>query len=164
MGGYDIFKSTYDENTHTFNNANNIGYPINTAYDDMNFRVSKNGKYGYMAAIRPNGFGEYDIYRVNFNELENEYSVVVGGFKTTNPNHEINYADIFISVNDATTKLLVGNYLPNPTNGRFIMILNPGKYNVSIEASGMKTIEKTIEVLDKSSFQPEIILDIELTK
>ena len=46
----------------------------------------------------------------------------------------------------------------------FSMILNPGKYNVSIEASGMKTIEKTIEVLDKSSFQPEIILDIELTK
>ena len=164
MGGYDIFKSTYDENTHTFNNANNIGYPINTAYDDMNFRVSKNGKYGYIAAIRPNGYGEYDIYRVNFNEVENEYSVVVGGFKTKDPNHEINYADIFISVNDATTKLLVGNYLPNPTNGRFIMILNPGKYNVSIEASGMKTIEKTIEVLDKSSFQPEIILDIELTK
>ena len=69
-----------------------------------------------------------------------------------------------ISVNDAATNVLVGNYLPNPNNGRFIMILNPGKYNVSIEATGMKTIEKTIEVLDKSSFQPEIILDIELTK
>ncbi len=162
MGGYDIFKSVYDEASHSFGNAKNIGYPVNTAYDDMNFRVSKNGKFGYIAAIKPNGFGEYDIYRVNFNEVETDYSAVVGGFKVKSANEEINYSDIFISVSDLTTKLLVGNYLPNPSNGRFIMILPPGKYQVSVEAPGLKTIEKTIEILDKSSYQSEIFLDIEL--
>jgi hypothetical protein len=163
MGGYDIFKSTYDETTHSFSNAKNIGYPVNTAYDDMNFRVSKNGKYGYIAAIKPNGLGEYDIYRVNFNEIENDYSVVIGEFKLKE-NEKVNYSDVFISVNDVATKELVGNYLPNPTTGRFIMILTPGKYEMSIEATGFKTIEKTIEVLDKASYQSEINMNVELEK
>lgn len=163
MGGYDIFKSNYDANTNTFSNAKNIGYPVNTAYDDMNFRVSKNGKYGYIAAIKTNGLGEYDIYRVNFNEIENDYSVIIGEFKLKE-NEKVNYSDVFISVNDVTTKELVGNYLPNPTTGRFIMILTPGKYQMSIEAAGFKTIEKNIEVLDKASYQSEINMNVELVK
>jgi hypothetical protein len=36
------------------------------------------------------------------------------------------------------------------------MILPPGKYNLECEATGYKTIKKTIEVLDKSSYQKEI--------
>ena len=164
MGGYDIFKSIYDEVTNSYSKAKNIGYPINTAYDDMNFRISKNGKYGYIASIRPNGLGEYDIYRVDFNEVESDNSVVIGGFKVKSENDKINYSDIFISVYDFKTKLLVGNYLPNPTTGRFIIILNPGKYRIEIEVPGFKLIEKTIEVLDKSSFEPEINLEVELIK
>lgn len=161
MGGYDIFKADYDENTLKFDNAKNIGYPINTAYDDMNFRVSKTGKYGYMAAIKPNGLGEYDIYRLNFNEVESQFSVVLGDLITK---EKIDYREVFISVNDITTNELVGNYLPNPNTGHFIMILKPGKYQVSIEAVGFKTIDKTIEIFDKSSFESEIDMKVELEK
>lgn len=163
MGGYDIFKSNYEASTNTFSNTKNIGYPINTAYDDMNFRISKNGKFGYIAAIRPNGFGEYDIYRVKFDEVESESSVVIGEFKIKE-NEKINFSDVFISINDVATKELIGNYLPNQTSGRFVMILTPGKYQMTLEASGFKTIEKTIEVFDKSSYQSEINLTIELEK
>jgi hypothetical protein len=35
---------------------------------------------------------------------------------------------------------------------------------MTLEASGFKTIEKTIEVFDKSSYQSEINLTIELEK
>ena len=44
------------------------------------------------------------------------------------------------------------------------MILPPGKYQMSVEATGYKTVEKTIEVLDKSSYQSEINMNIELVK
>jgi hypothetical protein len=44
------------------------------------------------------------------------------------------------------------------------MILTPGKYQMSIEATGFKTIEKTIEVLDKASYQSEINMNVELVK
>lgn len=161
MGGYDIFKADYDETTLSFTNAKNIGYPINTAYDDMNFRVSKNGKYGYMAAIKANGLGEYDIYRVNFNDVESQLSVVLGDFTSK---EKVDYRDVFISVNDLANNELVGNYLPNPNTGHFIMILKPGKYQVTIETAGFKTVEKTIEVFDKSSFESEIEMKVELEK
>ncbi|MBK8368770.1 MAG: hypothetical protein IPL10_15585 [Bacteroidetes bacterium] len=59
----------------------NIGYPINTTDDDMNFRISKNGKYGYIASAKNGGQGDFDIYRVTFNEVESDYSVVIGGIQ-----------------------------------------------------------------------------------
>jgi len=163
MGGYDIFKSNYDETNNTFSKPKNIGYPINTTDDDMNFRISKNGKYGYIATAKTGGQGDFDIYRVSFNDVESDYSVVIGMLKGKD-DEEINYTDAFISVNDNISKELVGNYLPNPANGRFVVILPPGKYQMSIEAPGFKTSTKNIEIYDKASYQAEIEMNVELTK
>jgi len=163
MGGYDIFKSNYNESNSTFLSPKNIGYPINTTDDDMNFRISNNGKYGYIASTKSGGQGDFDIYRVTFNEVESDYSVLIGGFTTKN-NFEINFTDIFISVTDNITKELVGNYLPNPSSGRFVVILPPGKYQMTVDAPGFKPVTKNIEVLDKVSYQAEINMIIELTK
>lgn len=163
MGGHDIFKANYDETNSTFSSPKNLGYPINTTDDDMNFRISKNGKYGYIASARNGGQGDFDIYRVTFNEVESDYSVVIGEFSTKD-NAEINYADVFISVNNNISKELVGNYLPNPATGRFVVILPPGKYQMNIEAPGFKTVTKNIEVFDKVSYQAEINMNIELKK
>lgn len=163
IGGYDIFKSNYDETNASFSSPKNLGYPINTTDDDMNFRISKTGKYGYFASAKGGGQGDFDIYRVTFNEVENDYSVVIGEFSVKD-NTEINYSDVFISVNDNVTKELVGNYLPNPATGRFVVILPPGKYQMSIETPGFKTVTKNIEVFDKVSYQAEINMNIELNK
>ena len=163
MGGYDIFKSNIEEGILKFSKPKNIGFPINTTDDDMNFRISKNGKYGYIASSKNGGQGDFDIYRVTFNEVESDYSVVIGEFSAKD-NIEINYSDVFISVNDNITKELVGNYLPNPANGRFVVILPPGKYQMIIETPGFKTVTKNIEVFDKVSYQAEINMNIELSK
>lgn len=163
MGGYDIFKSSFDETTNTYTSPKNIGYPINTTDDDMNFRISKNGKYGYIASAKNGGQGDFDIYRVTFNEVESDYSVVIGGISAKDGS-EINYSDVFISVNDNITKELMGNYLPNPATGRFVVILPPGKYQMLIDAPGYKPVKKNIEVFDKVSYQAEINMNIELAK
>ena len=163
MGGYDIFKSNYDEVSNTYSSPKNLGYPINTTDDDMNFRISKNGKYGYIASAKNGGQGDFDIYRVTFNEVESDYSVVIGGFSAKDGS-EITYSDVFISVNDNITKELVGNYLPNPATGRFVVILPPGKYQMTIDAPGYKPVTKNIEVFDKVSYQAEINMNIELAK
>ena len=163
MGGYDIFKSTMDEDFHLFSKPKNIGFPINTTDDDMNFRISKNGKFGYIAATKPGGQGDFDIYRVTFNEVESDYSVVIGEFKL-NETQQVNFSDVFISITDNISKELIGNYLPNPSSGRFVVILPPGKYQMSVEAPGFKTITRMIEIYDKSSYQAEINMTLELTK
>lgn len=162
MGGYDIFKSNFDEN-NAFSKPKNIGYPINTTDDDMNFRISNNGKYGYIATAKPGGQGDFDIYRVSFSEVENDYSVVIGALSTKD-NAAINYGDVFISVSNNNSREIVGNYLPNPATGRFVVILPPGKYQMRIEAPGYKTYTRNMEIYDKASYQAEIDTKIELSR
>jgi len=163
MGGYDIFKATYDEGQKRFINPRNLGYPVNTSYDDLNFRISKSGKYGYVASVRGSGNGDYDIYRVLFNEADLDYTVLIGQL-VARDHSNIEYRDVVIAVNDIITKELIGNYYPNPANGRSIIILPPGKYILNVEAPGFKNTSMPIEILDKSSYQSEKHLFIELSK
>lgn len=71
MGGYDIFVSHKDE-SGVWSKPKNIGYPINTADDDVFYSVSENEKYAYYSTIRESGVGSRDIYKVIFLGSEKE--------------------------------------------------------------------------------------------
>ena len=66
MGGYDIFKSTFDEDSLRFRASENLGKPINSPGDDMYFRLSPDGLGGYFCSNRKESFGGRDIYSVLF--------------------------------------------------------------------------------------------------
>lgn len=162
MGGYDIFKAEENPETHLFMNPKNMGYPINTPEDNYNFRASANGRFGYIAALRDGGYGDLDIYRVTFNEVEPQYSVVKGNISSADSTQKLNYSDVFITVTDSKSQEIIGNYLPNSNTGRYVMVLAPGNYDISIEANGFEPISDKISILDKSSFKFEITKDIQL--
>lgn len=164
MGGYDIFKTTFNEKNGKFENVKNLGYPINTSYDDMNFRISKNGRYGYVASVRGAGQGDYDIYRVLFNEVEIDYTVLVGHITSADTAQTPDFRNSFITVNDNITNEIVGTYLCNPANGRIIIILPPGKYSILVESPGFEDKKYPIEIFEKSSYQSELNLNISLNK
>ena len=162
MGGYDIFRAEWNGSTQQFENVRSIGYPVNTPYDDMNYRVSDNGRYGYLASIRPEGKGDMDIYRVTFNKVEPNYTAIAGYIKTDDPTNMAEEA--FLSITDNKTGDIVGDYLPNRRNMKYVMILPPGEYNLYIEASGFHPISEDINILDKSDFQSEILKNFTLKK
>jgi len=64
MGGYDIFKSTFENGK--WSEPVNIGYPINSADNDVFFSISASGRHGYYSSVRDDGKGGQDIYLVNF--------------------------------------------------------------------------------------------------
>ena len=66
MGGYDIFKSEYDEGGRKWGPAINMGYPVNTPDDDSYYRLSPDGSYAYLSSYRIGGYGEKDIYTINY--------------------------------------------------------------------------------------------------
>ena len=65
LGGYDIFVSYVDDLGH-WGEPINLGYPINTPYDDLFYSATASGRYAYIASNRDGGKGGLDIYRVTY--------------------------------------------------------------------------------------------------
>ena len=63
MGGYDIMrielKGIFGQGA-----PENLGYPLNTAGDDLFFTLSADGRTGYFASERDGGLGHADLYEV----------------------------------------------------------------------------------------------------
>ncbi|HRZ77985.1 MAG TPA: OmpA family protein, partial [Bacteroidales bacterium] len=64
MGGYDVFRS--ERLPGRWADPENLGYPVNTPYDEIFFTISPSGKHAYVCSNRPGGSGGFDIYRVTF--------------------------------------------------------------------------------------------------
>lgn len=68
MGGYDIYKTTYDSLKESWSAPENLGYPLNSPDDDIYFVMTEDGETGYYASVRDDGMGYNDIYRVTVNK------------------------------------------------------------------------------------------------
>jgi outer membrane protein OmpA-like peptidoglycan-associated protein len=76
MGGFDVFKTTFDLKTNEWGEPENLGYPINTPDDDIYFVASKDGKRAYYSSVREDGMGYTDIYLITIPEgLKNSDAV-----------------------------------------------------------------------------------------
>lgn len=78
MGGYDIFKSDWNNETMEFSKPKNIGYPINTPDDNYTISFTKSDRYAYIAAKRDDSSGDLDIYKVIFNDVEPPMVLIEG--------------------------------------------------------------------------------------
>ena len=61
MGGFDLFMSRRDEEGR-WQAPVNLGFPINTQGDEINFFVAADGKTAFISSQRESGQGGYDIY------------------------------------------------------------------------------------------------------
>jgi hypothetical protein len=154
MGGFDVFKSDFSEEKNQWGTPLNLGYPVNNAYDNNGICMSGKGRYGYVSAIRPEGKGDLDIYRVTFNTIDAELTVVKGvigsgdgGNKLLNPT---------LTVLNASTNKVVGEYIPNPITNKYVVILPPGEYFLKVKCGGYQDYKEKISIMGKGSFVPEM--------
>jgi outer membrane protein OmpA-like peptidoglycan-associated protein len=61
MGGTDLFVSRMDENGN-WSEPRNLGYPINTSFNENSLMVSPEGDIAFFASNRKGGYGDLDIY------------------------------------------------------------------------------------------------------
>ena len=77
MGGYDVYKSEWNEQFNRWERPENLGYPINTTMDNFTYCPTDNPRHAYTAQLRKGGFGDLDLYRIIYNEEEKQMTAMV---------------------------------------------------------------------------------------
>ncbi|MBD3637402.1 MAG: OmpA family protein [Crocinitomicaceae bacterium] len=155
MGGYDIFISKKEKSGY-WGKPINMGYPINTPYDDFFFAATANGKFAYIASNREGGKGGYDIYKVTFwgpekspalatqdyllasiarplqdPELAGEVKVTTSANLTVFKGKTIDAltkkpVEAVIEITDNNTGKVTEEFTTNSATGKFLLSLNSG--------------------------------------
>lgn len=150
MGGFDIFRSEFVDGAWTA--PENIGYPINTAEDDVFFVLAPDGKTAYYSSRQEGGFGDADLFKLKLQpKRSNALAVARGVMKVP----AMAYADISarIEVTDEGGADL-GIYRPNPSTGYFVLVLPPNEtYTVTYFADGYEPVVAKLPIGNDESYQ-----------
>ena len=142
MGGYDIFRSDLDENGQ-WGEPVNIGYPVNTADDDLFFVPVGKGNRGYMSRFTDDGYGRMDIFSYDiYSDLNPRNFIIMGRAGVSNLLDEFPQPVKITAVNNADVKKVV-TALTNPVTGLYSFRLPQGSYNVAFESEGALTLSQT---------------------
>ncbi|HEY4799237.1 MAG TPA: hypothetical protein VII99_09210, partial [Bacteroidia bacterium] len=162
MGGFDIFKSVWDEDSKSWSAPKNLGYPINTSSDDLHISYTSENRIAYLSTMREGGLGDLDIYRVILKDVEPKETIYRGYITSTD---SAKIYRVKIEIVDKSNNELQGLYVPDPNNCYYVISLTPGKWTLKIEADGYQTYSEDITVFDAVlKFSPEVSKNIKLSK
>lgn len=161
MGGYDIFYSRLDPKTGEWGPPTNMGWPINSADDDVFYSVSADDQRGYFSSIRDDSFGSYDLYVANVPGKELQL-IVMRGRVTDAETGEPLAAVIQVVDNDTQQDVTLAT--SNAMNGRYSLYLEPGR-NYGVRVLKENYLFKSFNVNIAEQFEYiEIVRDAPLQK
>ncbi|WP_417266288.1 OmpA family protein [Brumimicrobium sp.] len=180
VGGYDIFVSHRVQGN--WSKPVNMGYPINTPYDDFFFAATANGKFAYISSNRPGGAGGFDIYKVTFwgepknpivdvedyllasiakpikdPQIEdvvsvNKVSLTVFKGKTIDAITS-KAVEASIEITDNKTGQVIERFTTNSATGKFLLSLTAGKnYGIAVKAEGYLFHSENFDIPDGSEY------------
>lgn len=145
MGGFDVFRAVMTDPREGFGKPENIGYPLNSVYDDMGIAVTADGKTVYTGAVRDSGLGDYDIYKVTLSQPVVTSPVCwLQGRAFTNVGAAAKGAYLVIS--DEKTGETIASLETNEATGRFDVALPEGNYKVVLRHAKHGKVETMVKV------------------
>jgi hypothetical protein len=139
IGEYDIFVSEYDMDLDKWGKAETMGMPINSTSDDIYFTLMEDEESALFTSRREGGFGEADIYQINFNE--STQTTVLLRINTEKISDKAALNDIQVSLYDSETGRLEGLYRPNREYMTLVMVASVNKtYKMILEGAGLEPI------------------------
>jgi outer membrane protein OmpA-like peptidoglycan-associated protein/tetratricopeptide (TPR) repeat protein len=163
VGGHDFYYSRIDENGH-FSTPKNLGYPINTPYDERSLVISADGARGYFASKNiEGGLGEFDLYYFDlYGEARPVYTTYLKGHiyddKTKEP---LNASFELIDVE--TGKLIISSFSDEKTGDFLVSIPENRRYALNVSKTDYLFYSDAFDMKVEDKREP-YLLDIGLKK
>jgi hypothetical protein len=151
MGGYDIFKTTYEEETQSWSQPVNLEFPINSPDDDILFITDSLEKTAYFSTGRYSPYGKLDVLKISTERRPMNFAVIKGTVVKEEVSQSIKSK---ITVKNMANGEIVGTYQAQD-NGDYSMELpNGGKFIFTIETPGIPTQSDGVQLPIAYSLKP----------
>lgn len=142
MGGFDIFYSVLENGEWTA--PVNMGYPINSPDDDLYFVISKDKKRAYFSSYREEGYGDKDIYVMNFLD-ETELMVSIQALITGEDQEKLN--DALVEIRDVESGKVIAKASTKDLNGEVLFNLPAGKkYELTVTSGQYVAFSELLDI------------------
>lgn len=144
MGGYDVFRTTYDPGMDAFGRPENMDFAVNTPDDDIFYMVDAEQKEACFASGRSSRQGKLHVYRVATTQTPLIITVLRGTYSSE---FDANDRKARIVVEDALTREQVAD-VRTDINGSYVLALpRSGKFRFLVECGPTgKTHSGTVDV------------------
>ena len=133
MGGYDVFRSTFDKNTSIFLAPDNMDFAISSPDDDLFYVVDSLYQDAYFASARQSQDGKLHVYKVKVVRVPLQEIIVMGEYESeVSPENK----SLYISFEAFTNKKNVGKTQSNKVGKYSFVFPKGGKYEYLIEIDG----------------------------
>ena len=153
MGGYDVFKSTFNAITKEWSTPQNLDFPINTPDDDILYISDMENKLAYFASSRASNQGELTVYNVAVKSVPFIHSVV-NGFFLAESNPKMKNATITVRAFDKDRRY--GIHKTKSETGEYLLMFpsNGGKFKILVETTeGAPVHSAIIEIPELKDFR-----------
>ncbi|HEY0978373.1 MAG TPA: hypothetical protein VGE21_12950 [Flavobacteriales bacterium] len=144
MGGYDVFRTTYDKGNDVFGPPENMDFAVNTPDDELMYIVDAEGKQACFASGRDSKEGMLHVYRVGTAQTPVNITVLRGTFASQFDEKD---RKAHIVVEDALTREIVCD-VRTDMNGEYVLALpRNGRYKFTVKGGpGERTHAGMVEI------------------
>lgn len=151
MGGYDIFKSVYNEETNTWSEPVNMEFPINSPDDDYLFVTDSSEKFAYFSTGRQSPPGKIDVLKVKTERIPMTVAYIKGTVLKENAAQSLHAK---ITVKNMENGQVVGVFQAKDNGDYSMEVPNGGKLLFTVETPGIPVQSDKVILPMASSFSP----------
>lgn len=148
FGGYDVFRASITNNNYV--NTVNLGSGLNTKKDEINY-ILVNPRQGYVSVNKENDTENYDVYRFEMEQKEQELNIIVleNNSKIKLPNANVVITDEFgNTVKDVKTN----------SNGEIKLKIEPlTQYTITVNKEGYDPKTTVLNTSNDNALVTEIL-------
>jgi hypothetical protein len=165
MGGYDIFKCSYDAEKNSWGKPENLGFPINSPDDDILYMTDSLEKEAYFSSSRSTPPNKISVYKLNIEKIPAEWAIIKGIIV---PNRDKQNLAATITVKNYQDKSQIGIFNSNPYTGKYFLVLPNGVNCVfTVECAGFTTQSQIINIplrIEMNAAKQELSYDLKNDK